>query len=166
MKASERISTPTETYTVKAGDTLSPIGQKYSIDWERIADANGLKEPFPLQINQVLVIPKLTAAKTTQVLLTTDPSRARDAQTKSDQGRDSWRTDPLATAKLEQAGLFGLSETADYRLSTPVTDQGTAVVTATRLIGSSTQTYEIALIQPVTKGTTGIWAIQSVTKKG
>ena len=51
---------PKTTYTVKKGDTLYAIAQKfYSAGnaFKRIADANGVKDPRRIQPGQVLVIP-------------------------------------------------------------------------------------------------------------
>ncbi|MFJ7250751.1 LysM peptidoglycan-binding domain-containing protein [Kitasatospora sp. NPDC098652] len=45
------------TYTVRSGDTLSEIGQRLGIDWHKIAEANGLRSPYVLQIGQRLTLP-------------------------------------------------------------------------------------------------------------
>lgn len=45
------------TYTVVAGDSLSAIALKYETTVLDIANANGLKEPYTLQIGQKLCIP-------------------------------------------------------------------------------------------------------------
>lgn len=53
------------TYTVKKGDTLSGIAAKFYGDanaWQKIAAANGLKNPNALQIGQVLVIPNVSSS--------------------------------------------------------------------------------------------------------
>jgi LysM repeat protein len=47
-----------ETYTVASGDTLASIGAKLGVEWQKIAEANGLREPYDLQIGQVLKIPR------------------------------------------------------------------------------------------------------------
>lgn len=44
-------------YLVKDGDTLQALAERYSADASEIAKANGLKDPFVLQIGQSLVIP-------------------------------------------------------------------------------------------------------------
>lgn len=50
---------PTEqfSYTVKKGDTLWDLGQKYGVAWQDIAAANGITEPRLLQIGTKLTIP-------------------------------------------------------------------------------------------------------------
>ncbi|HLH73536.1 MAG TPA: LysM peptidoglycan-binding domain-containing protein [Chloroflexota bacterium] len=44
-------------YTVQSGDTLEAIAERYSVDADAISHANGLQDPFTLQIGQTLVIP-------------------------------------------------------------------------------------------------------------
>lgn len=43
------------TYTVKAGDCLSAIGQKLGVDWRDIAAKNGIKDPYVIHAGDVLV---------------------------------------------------------------------------------------------------------------
>lgn len=50
-------------YTVKDGDTLFNISQKYNIRWDSIAQINNLNEPYVLQIGQSLRIPQATTSK-------------------------------------------------------------------------------------------------------
>jgi LysM repeat protein len=54
-----------DTYTVKAGDTLSGIGTKLGVAWRTLATLNGLKEPYTLAIGQKL---KVRAADTRPVV--------------------------------------------------------------------------------------------------
>ena len=44
-------------HKVQPGETLSSIAFDYGADWREIADANKLKEPYVLQVDQVLCIP-------------------------------------------------------------------------------------------------------------
>lgn len=46
-----------ETYTVKEGDTLSGIGLKYKIDWNIIAEYNGIKDPDKIYPGDKIKIP-------------------------------------------------------------------------------------------------------------
>ena len=48
-------------YKVKAGDTLISVAQLYQTKWQEIVEANDLKEPYVLQVGQVLCIPNGTA---------------------------------------------------------------------------------------------------------
>jgi nucleoid-associated protein YgaU len=49
-----------ETYTVKGGDTLSEIGQRYGVAWRDIFEANRdqLNDPDKINVGQKLRIPK------------------------------------------------------------------------------------------------------------
>lgn len=49
--------TPSDSYTVVSGDTLSGIGAKTGKDWRAIADLNGIKSPYTIYPNQVLKLP-------------------------------------------------------------------------------------------------------------
>lgn len=49
------------TYVVKSGDTLSSIGKKYGVSWERIAQTNKIRTPFVIKPGQKLTIPGKTA---------------------------------------------------------------------------------------------------------
>lgn len=44
------------TYTVKAGDTLSKIGAALGVNWQTIASLNGIKSPYTIRVGQVLKI--------------------------------------------------------------------------------------------------------------
>ncbi|GEM_PF-2550438 len=46
-----------QTYTIQAGDTLFEIGQKFGIDWKKIAKVNSLEAPYNLTVGKTLVIP-------------------------------------------------------------------------------------------------------------
>lgn len=45
------------TYTVKVGDTLSEIAQKYGVDVDVIIRYNGISSPDELQVGQTIAIP-------------------------------------------------------------------------------------------------------------
>ena len=44
-------------YTVRSGDCLSTIGQKFGVSWASIASANGIYSPYTIYPGQVLSIP-------------------------------------------------------------------------------------------------------------
>lgn len=44
-------------YTVQAGDTLLSISRAYGVDFQRIAEVNGLVSPYLIQPGQTLIIP-------------------------------------------------------------------------------------------------------------
>ena len=49
--------TKSNTYVVKSGDTLSKIGKALGFDWKEIAELNGIKAPYRINVNQVLKLP-------------------------------------------------------------------------------------------------------------
>lgn len=51
------------TYTVKRGDTLSGIAQKYGTTVEALASTNGIKNKHLIQVGQVLRIPENSTGK-------------------------------------------------------------------------------------------------------
>ncbi|MBX4205126.1 MAG: LysM peptidoglycan-binding domain-containing protein [Candidatus Doudnabacteria bacterium] len=50
-------------YSVKNGDTLFNISQKYNVKWDLIAQLNSLSEPYVLHSGQSLKIPQATTSK-------------------------------------------------------------------------------------------------------
>jgi LysM repeat protein len=50
-------------YSVKDGDTLFNISQKYNVRWDSIAQINNLAEPYILHAGQSLKIPQATTSK-------------------------------------------------------------------------------------------------------
>jgi LysM repeat protein len=65
-----QVETQFTQYTVKNGDTLFNISQKYNIRWDSIAQINNLSEPYVLQIGQSLKIPQATTSKVTDKVYT------------------------------------------------------------------------------------------------
>lgn len=49
------------THVVQPGESLSTIGELYGIPWQSIAEANGITEPFIIQVGQELIIPEAGA---------------------------------------------------------------------------------------------------------
>src|SRR5581483_9947551 len=50
-------------YTVKNGDTLFNISQKYNLRWDAIASLNNLTEPYVLHAGMIIKIPQATTSK-------------------------------------------------------------------------------------------------------
>lgn len=65
---SPSIPIATETYKVVKGDTLSGIGAKLGVAWKEIAEINGIKSPYIINIGQVLKVN--TDVKTTYMDVT------------------------------------------------------------------------------------------------
>jgi len=50
----ETHSNPVETYTVRTGDYLKSLAQQFGMDWQQIADLNGIQPPYTIYPGQVL----------------------------------------------------------------------------------------------------------------
>ena len=48
------------THIVRAGESLQLIGQRYGLDWQRLAQANGIINPNLIYVGQVLLVPAET----------------------------------------------------------------------------------------------------------
>ncbi|MDD1511340.1 N-acetylmuramoyl-L-alanine amidase [Priestia megaterium] len=65
----------TKTYTIKQGDTLYSIAQKYNITVQALQEANtGLSDPLTLQVGKTIVIPSGTSPNPSPTPLPTPPS--------------------------------------------------------------------------------------------
>ena len=51
-------------YTVKSGDTLSKIAQKYNTTYQELARINGISDPNKIKVGQVLKLPNSSSTKT------------------------------------------------------------------------------------------------------
>lgn len=60
-------------YTVKNGDTLFNISQKYNVRWDSIAQINNLSEPYVLHAGQIVRIPQATTSKISGKIYTIKP---------------------------------------------------------------------------------------------
>ena len=52
------------THIVQPGESLSTIGEQYGVPWLLIAQANGIAEPYIIQVGQELIIPAPESAPT------------------------------------------------------------------------------------------------------
>jgi len=51
-------------YIVESGDTLAYIGGEFNVEWQKIAERNGIEEPYDLEVGQELIIPGVMKEKT------------------------------------------------------------------------------------------------------
>ncbi len=77
-------------HTVAAGESLSVIARRYGTTVQALADANGLKSPYPIRIGQVLRVPVAagsasapTAATTTAAGAASSPGMAQPVRTET-----------------------------------------------------------------------------------
>ena len=73
----------TTTYTVKSGDTLSGIAEKYNTTVEKLAEKNKIKDIHLIYVDQVLVIDGEAPATSTTSTATAEASVAAPAATET-----------------------------------------------------------------------------------
>ena len=147
-----RPSSPSDTVVVAAGETLSIISQKVGVSFAKIAEANGISAD-KIQAGQTLIIPK-----NDQVSYTINQDQAASLQKDTDGGKYAFRISAAETAKSDSSPVYGLVTTDTFTQTAIDQNAGTATVIAVH----SDKTYIISLVQPVTKGAKGIWAISII----
>jgi len=153
--ATEKPSSPAKTYTIQSHDTLFGIAQNEGVTLAELAETNGIDDTDKIQAGQVLVIPE-----NNQVEFLVNNTKATEIQGLVDQGKNEWRLDPVETARSDIPTVYGLKTTDTYTLKEKDDEGGKATVGASSENGN----FTINLIQPVTKGSEGIWAVESVKK--
>lgn len=150
-------SSPAKTHKVEKGETLYPIGVKYNIDWLSIAEANGLKEPYKIIVDQLLIIPTIDTGKNiNQIDYQLNQEKAQQIQKDTESGKLKDRLDPAKTAQLDAIPSYGISNTDNFILK--ANEQGRAIVN----VSHNNKNYQITLNQPIEQGQSGIWAIVSI----
>jgi LysM repeat protein len=150
-----------ESYTVKDGDTLFGISMKFDIPMDKLAEFNNITDPNQIKVGQVLKIPK-PGSTISKEEIEIDLDKMKDIQALVDQGEQSWRLDPVEVVKATAPASFQFSALDNYSLKSKDLDNGKAVVSVKKTIDSEVKTFEVDLIQPVTKGENGIWAITAI----
>lgn len=149
--STEKPSKPADTYTVQKGETLFVIAQSQGSSWQDIAEANGISDTDKIQAGQTLII-----TKGGQINYTVDNTRATSLQKDADVGKYQFRLSPEETVRSDAPNAYDLKVTDSYVLKTRDTT-GAQVQAA-----HEGKNYLIKLVQPVTKGEKGIWAIESI----
>lgn len=106
-------------YTVKAGDTLSAIAQKYGTSVSAIASANGVADANKIGVGQVFNIPSAAAAPVSTV----------NAGSLGTPAAKTTYTAPPTTTPIQTAttaGVLGLAQQTQDRITAlqPTVDQG------------------------------------------
>ena len=110
----------TVTYTVKSGDTLSEIAEKYNTTVEKLAAKNNIKDIHLIYVDQVLVIEGTTS--TVAPVATTEESA------------------PVATETVEEAPAATTTYEAPAAPAAPVAESNTAA--ASTVSGSEAEAKE------------------------
>lgn len=147
----EKPSKPADTYTIQKGETLMVVSQTQGISWQDMVEANGMSDADKIQAGQTIILQKAG-----QVDFMVDDDRAASLQKDADLGKYQFRLSPEDTARSDAPNVYGLKVTDTFALKSR--DSGQAQVQATK----EGKNFIIKLIQPVTKGDKGIWAIESI----
>lgn len=148
-------------YKVKAGQTLSEIAGKYNMTWPKLAKYNKLKSPYQVYAGQKLKIPKdPNALPNTDSKNSTNLELAREYQEMADTGKSVWRLDPVEVAKREIPPQKGITENDEFRIVSEDKLYGEVIIEIT-----GKQLFEARLIQPIKKGSDGIWIVDWVKAK-
>jgi LysM repeat protein len=91
-------------HVVKSGETISSIAFDYDVDWQDIATANNLKDPYTIFIGQSLCIPASTTT-TTSTSTSTSSSSTSNAPT-FELTRDSTRIYVSTTNFRKESSYF------------------------------------------------------------
>ena len=87
-------------YTVKKGDTLSEIAQRYNTDWHRLAQINGLRNPDLILVGQQLTLTRSAAAgKHTRKTHADDVAKATPRHAKARHSKPTRSTSPRPASK-------------------------------------------------------------------
>lgn len=149
----EKPSKPADTYTVQRGETLFAIAQSQGTSGGFLAEANGITDSDKIQAGQVLIVPKGNI-----VSFILDNTKATELQKAVDGGRYPFRLSPEETARSDAPPVFGITVADTFTVRAKDENQGTATIVASH----EGKNYLIKLNQPVTRGKTGLWAIESI----
>ena len=87
-------------YTVKKGDTLSEIAQRYNTDWHRLARINNLRDPDLILVGQQLTLTKPVASgKHTRKAHSDDVSRSAPKHAKARHSKPTRSTSSRPASK-------------------------------------------------------------------
>lgn len=151
--ASERPSDPADTYTIQRGDLLAQIAQNHGLTLDELSTANAIDDPNKIQAGQIILLPK-----NNQITFIVDNTKATNLQKFVDNNKYPWRLDPVETTRADNTAAYGLGISDNFVLKDKNLNDGQATIT----VSHNGRTYQIKLVQPVTKGEKGIWAIISI----
>lgn len=151
-----RPSYPANVYIIKDNETLFAIGQKFSIPWTLIVEANGLTNADVVQAKYPLVIPKLN--KNTdyyRVNFILNDEKLSEINRELREVEDSEFFDVVKVVKKYAVPYFNVKETDEMTILEQDQSKGTAIVEAK----AGDKVNVIGLIQPKVIGPKGLWTV-------
>ncbi len=91
-------------HVVESGETISSIAFQYNVDWQDVATANNLKDPYTIFINETLCIP--ASATSTTSSSSTSSSSSSKSSTYFDLTRDATRIYVSTTGFKKNSAYF------------------------------------------------------------
>ena len=150
-----------ENYTILEGDTLFGISLKFGISTDELAKFNNMTDQNSIKVGQIIKIPK-TSTASGEAKIEIDIEKMQAVQEEVDKGSQPWRLDPVEVVKAEAPASYELNATDTYTLKSKDVVVGEAEVEVKKNKSDKIYTYSVRLVQPITKGDTGVWAIISI----
>lgn len=150
---SSRPSSPSDTHTIAIGETLAAIGIDLGVNWQELAEVSGIGDVDKVKAGQIIIIPKNGA-----VNFKIDNAKAKTAQNDAESGKNVWRFSALDTARADISPVYSIALSDVFKQTKVDSTTGTATISVTK----GEKVFEVSLVQPLTKGSKGIWAIESV----
>ena len=131
----ERRSSPSRSYVVKAGDTLSSIARRYDLEVGTLAKSNGIRSPYTLSVGQRLLIP--ADKNSTRVVYTvkTGNSLSDIAEIFSVRDDDIMDWNDLRSRKVKAGQKLHIFPGRDYELRTYKVRRGDSLAAIARRLG-------------------------------
>jgi len=151
-----------EQYQVQKGDTLFSIGLKYNLEIQTLMKINNLSNADQIKVGQILKIP-ISEQSSSPVSLE-DMEKLKEIQKLVNDGNQPWRLNPVEVVKTDSPVSYGFNALDIYNLTSKDDVKGEAHVNIEKVSNNKKLFYDVLLIQPVTTGSKGIWAIKSINK--
>jgi membrane-bound lytic murein transglycosylase D len=132
---SERRSSPSRSYVVRPGDTLSSIARRYDLDVTTLAKSNGIRSPYTLSVGQRLLIPADKNATRVVYTVKAGNSLADIAQIFSVRDDDIVDWNDLRSRKVKAGQKLHIFPGRDYELRTYKVRRGDNLAAIARRLG-------------------------------
>jgi membrane-bound lytic murein transglycosylase D len=131
----ERRSSPSRTYVVKGGDTLSSIARRYDLDVNTLAKSNDIRSPYTLSVGQRLMIPADKNATRIVYTVKSGNSLAEIAEIFSVNDDDIVDWNDLRSRKVKSGQKLHIFPGRDYELRTYKVRRGDSLAAIARRLG-------------------------------
>jgi membrane-bound lytic murein transglycosylase D len=133
----ERRPSPTRTYVVKPGDTLSSISRRYDVDVTKLAKSNDIRSPYTLSVGQRLVVPADKNSASLVYTVKSGNSLADIAEIFSVRDEEIMDWNDLRSRKVKAGQKLHIFPGRDYELRTYKVRSGDSLAGIARRLGVS-----------------------------